>query len=131
MLGYELEPGTELIPAIFHTQRMPEIWPEPAVFRPERWEAAEPSPYEFNPFGGGPRMCIGRNFAMMEMRLLLSLLLSRFRFEPCAARVDPCVSITMSLRSGLPMRVRKADGEWARGWSPAQGDIRRYVDLPR
>jgi cytochrome P450 len=131
LLGFDLEEGTEVIPAIFHTHRMPELWPEPDAFRPERWAAAAPTPYEFNPFGGGPRMCIGRNFALMEMRLLLALLLGRFRFEPCQARVDPCMSVTMSLRSGLPMRIRKADGAWEQGWAPVRGDIHRYVDLRR
>jgi cytochrome P450 len=131
LLGLELEAGTELIPAIFHTHRMPERWSEPAAFLPERWQGEAPGPYAFNPFGGGPRMCIGRNFALVEMRLVLSLLLSRFRFETRPGRVDPCMSITMSFRSGLPMRLRKADGAWSAGWTAAEGDIHRYVALPR
>lgn len=130
VLGYELETGTELVLAIFHTQRMPEIWQEPTCFRPDRWESTTPNPYEFNPFGGGARTCIGRNFAMMEMRLLLSLLLNRFRFELSPTPVDLSVSITMSLTSGLGVRVRKADGNWKRERSPASGNIHRYVTLP-
>ena len=130
ILGFDLEPGTELVPSIFHTHRMPEYWPDASAFKPQRWEAPQPSPYEFNPFGGGPRMCIGRNFAMMEMRAILSFLLSRFRFESCSeVPIQPYVSITMSFQGGLPMRVESADSSWEDGWKPVPGDIHRFVDL--
>ena len=131
LLDYEIEPGTELIPSIFHTHRMPEIWPDADHFKPERWSSCNPSPYEFNPFGGGPRMCIGRNFATVGMRLILSTFLSRFRVECTENRVDPCMSITMSFRSGVPVRVFKSDGQWIRNFKAVTGDIRRYVQLNR
>jgi hypothetical protein len=66
----------------------------------------------------------------MEMRAILSVLLSRFRFESRSdVPIRPYVSITMSFQGGIPMRVEPAGGSWADGWSPVSGDIHRFVDL--
>ena len=60
---------------------MPELYPEPLSFSPERWAGLDPGPYAFNPFSAGPRMCIGATFALFEIKIVLALLLQRFRFE--------------------------------------------------
>ena len=128
--GFRIPRNVEVIPSIFHTHRMSEIWPAAAAFQPERWEKAEPTPYEFNPFGGGPRLCIGKNLALMEARTILSFLLARYRFQPVEnAKVSPCMSITLDYRHGLPMRIGPPDNEWARYWRPVKGTIHEYVDL--
>lgn len=130
LCGYEIERGTEVIVSIYHTHRDPDVWSDARRFEPRRFEACDPNPYEYNPFGGGPRTCIGRRFALTEMRVVLAMLLERFRFEPCPRTpIDPSVSITTSLRHGLPMTLRKPDQDWERGWSRAPGRIHRYVDL--
>ena len=132
LLGHQLDAGTEVIASIHHTHRVPDVWPDAARFLPARWETAKPTTYEFNPFGGGARSCPGGSFAMMEMCLVLSVLLSRFRLESSPTdRIDPVVNITMSLRSGMPMRVRSQDGAWEKGWVPVPGDVHRYVELTR
>jgi len=60
-------------------------WTNPAVFDPERFspERAEHKQKQFSfiPFGGGPRMCLGRNFAMVEMSIILALLLRGYEWQ--------------------------------------------------
>lgn len=88
------------------------FFPEPEAFRPQRWaqglERTLPR-FAYFPFGGGPRLCIGAGFAMMEARLLLATLLQRFRFEAAPGPGPELMpSITLRPRHGLPMTLRAA-----------------------
>jgi cytochrome P450 len=74
--GYALEPGTVIMPSIYLAHHREEIYPEPKQFRPERFLERQFSPYEYLPFGGGDRRCIGSAFALFEMKLVLFQLLS-------------------------------------------------------
>jgi cytochrome P450 len=82
-------------------------WPEPELFRPERWtsEAAATRPRSaFVPFGGGPRMCVGEPFAWMEGVLLLATIARRWRFRLVPGRtVQAQAVVTLRPRNGLPM----------------------------
>jgi cytochrome P450 len=72
----------------------------PEIFRPERWAddlADEIPEYAHFPFGGGPRHCIGMRFAMMEMKIAISMLAQRFRFEPAYDSL-PEVDIALTLQ---------------------------------
>jgi cytochrome P450 len=79
--GYELPVGTILIGAIYLTHHREDIYPEPDVFRPERFLEKQFSPYEYLPFGGGARRCIGLAFAQMEMKLAIAQILSNYELE--------------------------------------------------
>ena len=72
--------------SIYHTHHVPEIYQDPEAFKPERWETINPSIYEYNPFSAGPRFCIGATFAMMEIKIVLAMLLQRFRWEYIASQ---------------------------------------------
>ncbi|MEP0873245.1 cytochrome P450 [Trichocoleus desertorum AS-A10] len=74
--GYALEPGTLVMPSIYLAHHRPEVYPEPKQFRPERFLERQFSPYEYFPFGGGDRRCIGAAFALFEMKLVLFELVS-------------------------------------------------------
>ncbi|MCW5314197.1 cytochrome P450 [Nostoc sp. KVJ3] len=74
--GYELEPGTVLLGSIYLTHHREDIYPEPKQFKPERFLERQFSPYEYLPFGGGTRRCIGLAFAQLEMKLALVEILS-------------------------------------------------------
>lgn len=74
--GYLLEPGTVIIPSIYLAHHRSAVYPEPKQFRPERFLERQFSPYEYLPFGGGDRRCIGSAFALFEMKLVLFQLLS-------------------------------------------------------
>lgn len=79
--GRVLEPGTVLLGSIYLTHQREDIYPEPKQFRPERFLEKQFSPYEFLPFGGGMRRCIGNAFAMMEMKIVLATILSQWELE--------------------------------------------------
>lgn len=75
--GQPLEPGTNLIGAIYLTHQREDVYPEPKQFRPERFLERQYSPYEFMPFGGGSRRCLGMALAQWEMKLILATILQR------------------------------------------------------
>lgn len=77
--GCTFEAGTWLIPCIYLTHQRPDIYPEPKQFRPERFLERQYSPYEFLPFGGSNRRCIGMAFAQFEMKLVLATIVSQFQ----------------------------------------------------
>jgi cytochrome P450 len=128
--GYSVPRGTELISSVYHTHRVAEIYAEPQRFWPERWQTLDPGPYAYSPFGAGPRMCIGASFAVMEIKVVLSILLQRFRLAlPPDARVDRSVSITMRPAPGLRMSVHDQDRDFASSARGVRGDLARMVDL--
>lgn len=78
LMGYELPKGMLLAPCIYLTHHRPDIYPEPKRFKPERFLERQFSPYEYLPFGGGNRRCLGMAFAMFEMKLVLATVLSHY-----------------------------------------------------
>ena len=78
LMGYEFEPGTILAPCVYLTHRREDLYPQPEQFKPERFLERQFSPYEYLPFGGGNRRCIGAAFALYEMKLVLAKILSNF-----------------------------------------------------
>lgn len=79
--GYHFEPGTILAPCIYLTHHREDLYPEPKQFKPERFLERQFSPYEYLPFGGGNRRCIGMAFAQFEMKLILVTVLSCWQLE--------------------------------------------------
>lgn len=79
LMGYQLESGTRLYGCIYLTHQRPDLYPDPKLFRPERFLERMFSPYEFLPFGGGVRRCIGEALALFEMKLVIATLLSHYR----------------------------------------------------
>jgi cytochrome P450 family 110 len=69
--GYELEPGQTLMGCIYLTHHREDLYPEPHLFKPERFLERQFSPYEYLPFGGGIRRCIGAALAQLEIKLVL------------------------------------------------------------
>ena len=90
------------------THRNPALWPEPLRFDPERFapeQARERPRYAYFPFGGGPRICIGAGFAMMEARLALAVLARDWRLVPPPGPAPrPQARVTLRPREPLLMR---------------------------
>lgn len=83
--GFRIPADSDVILSPYVTHHLPEYWDEPDEFRPERFDpdSEHPShPMAYYPFGGGPRLCIGRDFALMEATLLLPMILQRYRLHP-------------------------------------------------
>lgn len=78
--GIELPAGVGVMPAIAKVHHDPSLYPEPEVFRPERFLERKFSPFEYIPFGGGARRCLGAAFALYEMKVVLGSLLAEHRF---------------------------------------------------
>jgi cytochrome P450 len=104
--GHPLPKGTWVVMSPYVTHRIPEIFPDPYRFKPERWLSEYHSAYEFMPFSAGPRYCIGTSLGMMQLKIALSMLLQRFTFtlEP-GARVDCAGLNSIRPTNGLPMIV--------------------------
>jgi len=106
-----LPKGTWIIISPYAIQRRPDYFPEPDRFDPDRWtpEAEKQLPrYAYMPFGGGPRICIGNHFAMMEGQIILATLAQRASFELVPGQqitVQPLV--TLRPRGGIRMTVRR------------------------
>lgn len=106
--GYTLRKGAMVFisPAVMH--RLPQYFPEPDVFNPDRWDSLDERALRFVyiPFGGGPRVCIGEHFSMMEAMTLLSMIYQRFDLQYAGkAPEGAMLSATMVPRQGMPMRL--------------------------
>ena len=110
--GFAVPEGSEVTAWIYHMHRDPRWYPRPGRFIPERFdperEARLPR-MAYLPFGGGPRACIGRQFAMAEAMLVLATLFQTRRFTLVAGhRVVPSPRITLFPRFGMKMIVHRA-----------------------
>jgi cytochrome P450 len=79
--GYRLDAGVNVAPCAYLVHRREDLYPEPLAFRPERFLGRRFSPYEYFPFGGSNRHCLGTSLAPMEMKLVLGTILSRWRLR--------------------------------------------------
>lgn len=108
--GYPIPPGALMIISPYVIHRHPGFWPQPEEFAPERFseeaEARQPR-YAYIPFGGGPRLCIGSNFARVEGKLILAMVTQRFRLELLPeAQVQVDALVTLRPHGGLEMIPR-------------------------
>ncbi len=111
--GYRIPAGTNVFIMQWITQRDPRFFPDPERFLPERWRddpirTGRIPRFAYFPFGGGPRVCVGAGFAMMEAALLLATIAQRYRLtlHPDAV-VKPLFSITLRPRYGMKMRLHR------------------------
>jgi cytochrome P450 family 110 len=79
IMGYQLPTKTLIIPSIYLAHHREEVYPNSQQFIPERFLEKQYSPYEYLPFGGGNRHCLGMAFAMYEMKIILTTILSQYR----------------------------------------------------
>ncbi len=77
--NFEFEPRTNLMPCIYLTHQRPSIFKSPREFQPERFLGQQYSPYEYYPFGGSNRRCIGAAYAMYEMKIVLANILRNWK----------------------------------------------------
>ena len=101
--GREVRPGDTILIPIYALHRSHCLWENPDGFDPDRF--AEPNNldrFQYLPFGGGPRSCIGSNFAIQEAGMLLSTLLANFRFTLAeGSRPEPVLILTTRPEGGV------------------------------
>ncbi len=97
---------TVMLP-IYALHRHHDIWDNPDQFDPERFaDGYKPERYSYLPFGDGPRICIGAQFAMIEAKIILATLISRFKFERIETRdPKPVMVLTLRPEGGVPLKV--------------------------
>lgn len=105
IMGYNLPVGTAVIPSIYLAHHREEVYPQPKQFKPERFLSRQFSPYEYLPFGGGNRRCIGMAFAQYEMKLVLATILSRFQVSLVNRRPLRPVRRGLTLATPAGMRM--------------------------
>jgi cytochrome P450 len=107
--GYLIPKGYSVLMPAFFVHRNPQLWDNPNQFNPARFEKEQVKKrdrFAYFPFGGGQRLCVGNNFAMMEMQLAVSMLIQKFHFrlvDGFTPGMDPL--ITLRPKGGMMMEV--------------------------
>ena len=114
LAGHEIEAGTTILMSPFIVHRDPQWWRDATTFDPTRWLTGSAGEYQaapqtrnaYFPFGGGPRMCIGNSFALMEIALVLAQTSRHWEMTPKPGhRVGMTPRVTLRPRGGMPMVV--------------------------
>lgn len=113
--GHEIPAGGNVLLSQYVIHRDADVWHAPNEYRPDRFapeNEADRIPYSYFPFGGGPRMCIGRQFSLMEARLILGRTVDEYKLElespPVDQAVDVSSAVTMVPDESIEMRL----GTW-------------------
>jgi cytochrome P450 len=109
--GYRVPKGAIVATSPYALHRRASTFPDPERFDPGRFDETRRKSigkYDYLPFGGGPRLCIGNAFALMEMAIVLAMIVRRFRVDVAPSFVpslDPATTLRPS--GGMPMRVTR------------------------
>lgn len=117
--GYLVPAGSEVLVSIYALNRDPAAWDDPLRFDPDRFlpERSEGRDrWQFIPFGGGPRKCIGAHFAMLEAVIGLATLVRDLRFESLRPTFEVALPFTMTAAGGVPARVSRRDIRHTQTW---------------
>jgi cytochrome P450 len=108
--GWRLPAGVYLNPCVYLLHRRPDIYPDPTGFRPDRFLDSPPANYEWIPFGGGVRRCLGASFALLEMQTVLKVILATWRLRPEGRASESFIrrAITFAPRQGGRIAVEAA-----------------------
>lgn len=126
---FKLAPGAGIVFSQFITHHLPELFSEPDTFQPDRWLTITPSPYQYLPFGAGPRMCMGAGLAMLIMKTTLPTILQRFKLTvvPNTEVSGKVISTMLGPTTSVMMQIERHDGRFES--QPVRGNIHQMVDL--
>jgi cytochrome P450 len=109
--GYSIPQGSLVVVSPYATHRHPEFWPNPEGFDPERFlpesESKRPR-YAYFPFGGGPRVCIGNFFSILEMQIVVAMVAQRYEVNLVPGRpVEREMLFTLRPKTGVWVSLRR------------------------
>jgi cytochrome P450 len=135
--GVKLPVGTLLILSQWVMHRLPEIWQDAEVFKPERWDPANEQqipPGAYFPFGGGPRTCIGMPLAQLEAKMILASILQRYTPQPIPG-YTPGFQPVITLRPKrhlevtlMPVSSRESEAQWKQLVSVSDPALRQGLE---
>jgi cytochrome P450 len=106
---WQIKKGDAIVLAPYAVHRMEKYWSDPEKFDPDRFlsERMKDKPkYAYFPFGGGQRLCIGNNFALLEMQAALAILCQRFDFSvPENFKLELEATVTLRPKNGVQLRI--------------------------
>jgi len=112
LAGTKVSAGDLVIFCPYAIHRLPELWPDPEAFRPERFEAGheeQKNKFAYLPFSAGPRTCIGNSFAILESQIIMGTLLARFRARLAdPAPITPKPRVTLRTSRAVVLRLERA-----------------------
>ena len=108
LCGRVMKPNDILFLPIWALHRHELLWDRPELFDPDRFDSAGPKrdKYQYLPFGAGPRVCVGANFAMMQAQIILASLIQRFRFRPSQPAPHPVMTMTVRPEPGVFLELQ-------------------------
>ena len=108
LMDYKLETGQVLMGCIYLLHQREDVYPEPLKFKPERFLEREFDPYEFFPFGGGKRRCIGEALAKLEMKLVVATIIAQYDLELIDSKPEVPVrrGVTLAPKTGVRMMFK-------------------------
>jgi cytochrome P450 len=126
---FQVAQGSPIVFSQFITHHMPEIYPDPESFRPDRWLTINPSPYQYLPFGAGPRMCVGAGLAMQILKMTLPTLLQKYKVTlvPHCEVNAKIISTMLAPVTSVRMKIDHQDGRFE--CQPVHGNIHEIVHL--
>ncbi|KAF9563775.1 hypothetical protein EC968_004718 [Mortierella alpina] len=113
--GTKIHKGEWITWSSYVMGRSEKIWgPDAKEFKPSRWiDSEKPSPAKYNVFHLGPRVCLGQQFATIQVLVVVGMMLQSFEFELVEPSKEPTygASVTLCMDGGLPMRVSRRGGD--------------------
>jgi cytochrome P450 len=127
--GYPVPARTRAVLSAFVINRLPDLYPDPDRFKPERWASIRPSAFEYASFSGGPRICPGQWFGLDVLKVSLAAILRRFRVElQPNLRIEYQIQPTLSPRTPVPAILKSKRDTFAS--TRLRGGISRLIQFP-
>jgi cytochrome P450 len=105
LLGYQIPEGVGMGISISSIHQDPKVYPKPNQFIPERFLERNFGPFEFLPFGGGHRRCLGAALNQFEMRIVLATIISRWEFRLCGLEREKRLNLGMGPKHGVRLQL--------------------------
>lgn len=111
--GHTIPKDTMILLAMYELHRNPAFWEAPEEFHPERFDANATKDLQeyYYPFGAGPRMCVGNNFAMYEMMIVVAEILRKYELKAITENVEINPLITLKPREIVLKFIPRKKGE--------------------